>query len=137
MDCLTLKRALLDYHFGTLADGEAADAHLLACKDCLAAYLAMKREIEGEARARPSAAVRERLRAEVMRTFRPGLFARAKAWFVRPMPRYQSVALAAAASALVVMLAIRTDKDGPPPAAQKGGALVDTASRTPDASFYY
>lgn len=97
--------ALLRFHLGASDDAEhaAVDAHLLECRACLGELLSLKRRFDAAAAfdERPSAQVRERLRAGVrrklgLRVTRPRLFAAgavalaaallALAWFGRAKP---------------------------------------------------
>ncbi|MCC6808228.1 MAG: hypothetical protein IT381_12455 [Deltaproteobacteria bacterium] len=138
MDCTLMRSELLAYYFGTSERAADAGAHLLTCKDCLGAYLRLKHEIErGAGPERPSVAMRERLRAEVADTFRPSLSRRLRAWLERPVPRYQSVALAAAAA---FVLAVVVVKRGDPPTTASfaaTGALTDSARASPESLDFY
>lgn len=136
MDCTLMKDELLAYHFGTSERAAEADTHLLECKDCLGAYLALKRAIESEAHAdeRPSNAVRLRVRAEAERLFRPSLLVRFGKWLARPVPRYQTVAFAALAA---VVLLVITVNDAAPPKPPSHGQLVDSARQAPESIVFY
>lgn len=110
MDCVSARGALLAYHLGSCEDDERdrLEAHLCECPGCLRAYLSLRRALEaaapgperaddaapGEAAARPSAAMRIRLRAEVARRFRPTVARRAQRLLGRPVPLYQAAAAA-------------------------------------------
>jgi anti-sigma factor RsiW len=99
---------LLAYHFGATSDEEReqVDAHLLACTGCLRAYLRLKHHVErGAARgARPSEAVRARIRADVEAIVRPSGAARVREVLRRPLPLYQALAVAAVAAGIAVGL---------------------------------
>ena len=71
MDCAGVASHLVAYHFATVSDEErdAIDAHLLGCKACLEAYFALKRAADKRPLEKPSARVKDRLRAEVAATF--------------------------------------------------------------------
>jgi anti-sigma factor RsiW len=103
MDCAGVAGGLVAYHLGTIADDErdAVEAHLISCASCLKTYLALKRAADHAGKLeRPRPEVRERLRAEVLRTF-----AAAKPEpksFRRRIPLYQGVALAAIAAAVAL-----------------------------------
>jgi hypothetical protein len=104
MDCALIQPELLPYHFAatTPEERERIDAHLLACTDCLRTYLDLKHHMERgvSASARPSPAVREKLRLAIAAEFRPAVHQRVRRWLKRPIPLYQG--LFAAAVALVV-----------------------------------
>ncbi len=153
MDCSLMQKDLLDYHFG-VAEAvcrQGMEDHLLSCKVCLRAYLDLKRAIEtlpaellgdptgdlsGE---RPAAKTRQRLRAEVERTFvapRRLVVRRLGGFFLHPIPLYQAAAaflLLISAGLLPAML--RTHPGGLSPAAlsalptggERGGEIVDTS----------
>lgn len=101
MDCTAVASHLVAYHFGATTDEErdAIDAHLVACTACLRTYLALKHASERAPLERPSARVKEALRAEAMRRFAP----RAPL-FARRIPLYQGVALAAIAAAVTLLV---------------------------------
>lgn len=130
MDCNVMREELLAYHFGTSDLAPAADAHLLECKECLAAFLSLRRTLA--VNERPSDAVRTKLRAEVARTFRPSFASRLHAWLARPVPRYQTVAFAALAVAVIALLSVER-----PPPSPKPGALVDSANQKPESFDFY
>jgi hypothetical protein len=118
MDCTLIRAMLVAYHFGTSdADGrKSVEEHLPDCRDCLCAYLRLKRQFETGADASPvpSPEARARLFAHVQQTFGdPGRSPRPESpsdprpialrptFLKRPVPLYQTL-LAAAAVALVV-----------------------------------
>jgi hypothetical protein len=100
MDCAGVD--LVAYHFATLDDDarDAIDAHLLECKTCLRAYLSLKRTAEKGPLDRPSKNVRERLRADVERTFAK----KRVVFFQRKIPLYQGLAFAALAAAITIFV---------------------------------
>ncbi len=143
MDCTLMRKELLAYYFATLETAAEADAHLLECRDCLAAYLRLKHDIERSdaATMRPSDAMRERLRAEVLATFKPSLTRRLREWLERPVPRYRGVALA---TAVCLVLAVFVSTTGPKPpvhsdpsALGTAGALVDSSNTVPESLDFY
>ena len=119
MDCAEVENELVAYHFGTLeAEGRLAiDEHLLGCVACLRAYQRVKHafDAEGPAMARPSAAVRQRLRSDVLAAFaprerpvaprEPAGRARVFALLSRPVPLYQTVAAACVAATVALAAA--------------------------------
>ena len=125
MDCALIQGKLIEYQFAALedADCENVEAHLLACKDCLRTYLALKAHVDrgsgaGEV---PSEAARLRLRAAVEARFRSTATRRLRRWLSRPVPLYQGLAVAAlvaAAVALVPTLARSFRSTGARPAEQ-------------------
>jgi hypothetical protein len=148
MDRRLSPETLIEYHFGTL-EGPARTAveeTLLESEDALRAYLRLKRELDGAYSAEdvPSPAAKARLRAAVQQevgarqsqlaaaapALVPGLRAGAKAErrsllavFWRPIPLYQTLAVAAAAAVLVGFLGLR----------QSGGDAGAPAPRTSSA----
>ena len=130
MECALIQPELVLYHFGTIepASREAVESHLLACRDCLEGYIALKRHLEDASGAtggpRPSERARLRLRAEVQREFeRPRLsrvtWRRAASW-----------GIAAAAAAAIAFVALRTTEPppAPPPLEDGSGIPVDSAN---------
>jgi hypothetical protein len=141
MDRRLSPETLIEYHFGTL-EGPARTAveeALLESEDALRAYLRLKRELDGAYSADdvPSPAAKARLRAavqqevgarasqlaEVAMTTAGATAAKAPrrsllSVFWRPMPLYQTLAVAAAAAVLVGFLGLRQSGDDPavPPA---------------------
>jgi len=119
MDCELIRAALVAYHFGSVEEAarDRIEAHLLACPDCLKAFLALKREIEtAEAGPRPSEEARRRLRLAVARELaarspeRTGAAAAAAAaavgaWWRRPLAF--GFAAAACAAALIAVVSVR------------------------------
>ena len=107
MDCAGLASHLVGYHFATLDDAErdAIDAHLLGCTTCLGAYLALKRASEKHPLEKPSAAVKARLRADVLAAF-PKKDARPArvTLLARRIPLYQGLFAAALAAAIALAL---------------------------------
>jgi len=92
MDCDVIGVELIGFHFGDLEDEprRRVEAHLLGCRSCLQAFIALKRTVE-TADAKPSDAARSRLRAAVasqLETQRPSW-----SWWQRPL----AVAIAATA----------------------------------------
>lgn len=108
MDCTGVASHLVAYHLGTVEadDRDAIDAHLLSCTACLKTYLALKRASDARPADRPSKAARDRLRAEVQRTFAtpkedvapPNVVP----LFRRRIPLYQGIAIAAVAAAIAI-----------------------------------
>jgi anti-sigma factor RsiW len=129
MDCSLTQNHLIGYHFATVSDAERAsvEAHLLACKDCLSTYLALKAHVDRGASEHdaPSEAARLRLRAAVEARFGAATRRRWR-WLVRPIPLYQGLAVAAAAlvAATVGPTVARSIHPGP---AVHDAESVDTA----------
>jgi hypothetical protein len=95
MDCARID--LVAYHLGA-AEGEereAAERHLVACKDCLEAYLALKRDADRRGLERPSPELLARLRRDVARAFAPSRARAITSWMARPIPLYQGIAAVA------------------------------------------
>jgi len=105
MDCSLIQGDLIAYHFAAASEEEVqrVEAHLVGCQACLRSYLALKAHVDrtGKPPEQPSEASRLKLRAAVERRFRPSPVRRVGRWLARPVPLYQSVALAA-----VVMLGV-------------------------------
>jgi hypothetical protein len=111
MDCAAVASHLVAYHFGAVDDPErdAVDAHLLGCTACLKTYLALKRATEkngsADAGAKPSAAAKARLRAEVAREFgekKKAVPTENVRLFARRIPLYQGLVAAAIAAAITL-----------------------------------
>jgi anti-sigma factor RsiW len=107
MGCLLNDGELVAYHLGNAGDEERerVEGHLVECPACAQAYVRLKRHFEHAPAARPSDALRRRLRAEVEASFRPPLPGRFRSWLGRPIPLYQGVA-GAVLVALAVVLAL-------------------------------
>jgi anti-sigma factor RsiW len=109
MSCNEIRPGLIAYHFNVAAPEERAaiEAHLPACRACIAELIALKRAIElGEDGPRPSTAARDRLRQAVAGALR-GPEPRRR-WWDRP------VAFAFAGSAvLAAMFAMHVLTSGP------------------------
>jgi hypothetical protein len=149
MDRRLSPETLIEYHFGTL-EGPARTAveeALLESEDALRAYLRLKRELDGAHSADdvPSPAAKVRLRAAVQQevgarasqlaAVAPTVSAAASrrsllAIFWRPMPLYQTLAVAAAAAVLVGFLGLRESGDADAPAARKVSAPAPTVDFT-------
>ncbi len=72
--CESIHPQLVGFHFGvaTPAERESIEAHLMTCRTCLRELLDVKSAIEtGADTARPSDAVRLRIRNSIARTFEP------------------------------------------------------------------
>jgi len=100
MDCSLIQGDLIAYHFAAASEDERerVEAHLLACQACLRSYLALKAHVDqtGKPPVLPGEASRLKLRAAVAKRFRPTPARRVGRWLARPVPLYQSLALAAA-----------------------------------------
>jgi hypothetical protein len=119
MDRELSTETLIDYHFGTLpADRRAAvEEALLGSPEALRAYLRTKRELDrahartqhahgdapGDADEVPSPAARQRLRAEVAELVRPRPARKLWGVLARPVPLYQTLAVAALAGLVVAI----------------------------------
>jgi anti-sigma factor RsiW len=147
MDCALITEQLIAYHFATCDEPERTlvEQHLLACNDCLRAYLRLKRDIERGASGgdRPSDATRQRLRARVAAAFPPPAsnagapaappvtattVARPRLWS-RRIPLYQGLAAALLAAGLALLVPAllhgRPDPSG-------GDAVIDTRRPVPE-----
>jgi hypothetical protein len=136
MDCKIVSIHLLPYHLATLAEAERTlvEAHLVVCTSCVKSYFTLKRELEASHTDRPSDAARDRLRDEVIRTFRPTLRSRVRRSLGRPVPLYQSLA-AIALAALVTVLAPSLARRALSPI--RGGPYVDTSRTMPNSADVY
>jgi anti-sigma factor RsiW len=138
MDGHVIEERLLAYYFGASSDedGGAIDAHLCACTACLRAFLDLKRHIEhgGDPEVRPRPATRERLRESVGRAFRPSAATRFRRALRRPVPLYQSLAVAAFAATVAVLapFARGLAREAPP-----SGEHVDTARLSAESLTIY
>jgi predicted anti-sigma-YlaC factor YlaD len=114
-----LAHDLLRFHLGASEDTEhaAVESHLLACRECLEAYLGLKRRFDFAAATdeRPSPAVRERLRATVRRRAVPYRGVRAFAF-----------GAAFAAAALLVLLWVQRAQHSGEERADTPETLIDT-----------
>ena len=137
---------LIDYHFGTLAPEAAAvvEQRLLEDAAALRRYLELKRALDRPAAEpeRPSAAVRERLRAAVAADYGPGWRRGLRQLLRRPVPLYQTMALAAAVVLVVAAFSLRhppsaglSRENAVPsltaPVATGTGEMVDSARTVP------
>lgn len=109
MTCSNTTPHLVPYQFGEIP-AEARDeveAHLLSCPDCLADFLALKRQVETtELDERPSEAARLRLRSAVAQQLGIETAPRPWAWWERPLAfGFAGAALAAAAMTVGVITA--------------------------------
>jgi hypothetical protein len=116
MDCEVIGPELPAYHFGVIDAGAraAVEGHLIGCRACLAAYIALKRAIETAPGERPSEAARARLRRDAGAALER--LAAPRRW------RAGRVVLAAAGAAALALLAWRPWEQ--PPAAS--GPLNDS-----------
>ncbi len=133
MTCSHIAPELVPYHFGEipLEARDEVEAHLLSCPDCLADFLAFKRQVEtAELEERPSEAARRRLRSAVARELSIDPAPRPWAWWERPLAfGFAGAALAAAA----MMVGVITAGEGTAPRSLslEGGAVVEAATPTP------
>jgi hypothetical protein len=140
MDCAGVASHLVPYHFATLEEAErdAIDAHLLGCNACLGAYLALKRASEKSPLEKPSPAVRQRLRADVLAAFpkkkdvRPARVA----LLSRRIPLYQGLFAAALAAAIAIWIPplVRDARRGQIP---EGAPQIDSARQSAEAFQIY
>lgn len=116
MDCPLSDAELTCYHLGAIDDDarDAIEAHLVACATCLRAFLATKRAVERPIKPRDE--IRRRLRADVEATFRPSAAARMRRALARPIPLYQSLAVAACLALAFGLGPSVTRKSPAPPA---------------------
>ena len=113
MSCENIEPDLIGYHFGTLEPAARAEveAHLLECRACLRAFVALKRDLElSEAEPRPSPAARARLR-QAMAAELAGPTARPWRWWERPFAF--GVAALALMLAVLTVQAVSTTSRGP------------------------
>lgn len=107
MDCAGVASHLVGYHFATLEDAErdAIDAHLLGCKVCLGTYLALKRAADQNPLDKPSAALKQRLRSDVLAAFpKPDARPARVTLLARRIPLYQGLFAAALAAAIALLI---------------------------------
>lgn len=115
MSCRTVEPELVAYHFGVLSleERRPIEEHLVGCQHCVAAYVALKREVEtAELDERPSAAARMRLRAAVARQIGAEPVVRAWSWWERPFAF--GFAAAAVVAAVIAMRAVAASEGTPP-----------------------
>ena len=126
MSCTQVEPELVAFHFGSVTEELRLEmeAHLIACPDCLAAYLAIKREVEtAGADQVPSAAVRERLRSAVACEL--GLVepvSRKWSWWERPLAF--GFATAALIAAVLVLRLLAASPGSPPRTLTPGHAAT-------------
>jgi anti-sigma factor RsiW len=99
MKCEDCQPMLIDYAYAELAPDARAEAtrHLTRCPACALAFCRLRADLDGVllvAGEAPPAALRQRLRAEVERSFRPPWWRRAWAVVLRPVPAYALVVAA-------------------------------------------
>lgn len=133
MDCRLIRPDLVAYHFGSVEEPSrgAVEAHLIECRECLTAYLALKREIETAcASPAPSQAARDRLRHAVAREVarRPGSSAAPGRWR-RPLAFI--FAAAASAAALLAVVAVRAQLQQMAQIASEPAAQVEHRAPAP------
>lgn len=97
MNCEHCESLLIDHAHAELAPAEHAEVtrHLADCPTCALASCRLRADLEGllQASSEPApAALRARLRAEVVRSFRPSWPRRALAALARPVPAYALLA---------------------------------------------
>ena len=145
VDVSSVEERLVAYHFGTVDDDvrDAIEEHLLGCAKCLRAYMRLKRELDRKGALKPGAHVRQRLRAEVMATFKPKTISPLRAWLAQPISRGRGIAagvalaIAAAITVAVVPLTKRNDAPAPVQVTQVGGARVDSARPSAESTRLY
>jgi hypothetical protein len=141
MDCAGVAGHLVAYHFqvATITDEErdAIDAHLLECRACLKAYLALKRAAERGPLEKPSSAVRQRLRADVAAAF-PSKTRRelGVTLLARRIPLYQGLFAAAVAAAIALVIPTLMRKAGQTNV-REGAAQIDSARPTAESFRIY
>jgi hypothetical protein len=130
MDDTADYETLIDYHFGVLAPEAAArvEERLLAEPPLLRGYLSLKRQLDAGRAEGPSPAARARLREAVAAAHGPGPARSLRRWLRRPVPLYQTVAVAAAVGAVVALFGIR------PPAAEAPRAGISVPGPAVDSS---
>ena len=97
MDCERCDRALIDHAHGELEAAERGEVtrHLASCPTCAVAYCRLCADLDGVLLATacaPPARVRQGIRAELARSFRPPWWRRALAFGRAPVPAYALVA---------------------------------------------
>ena len=133
---------LIDYHFGALAPEAAArlEERLSAEAGLLRAYFQLKRQLDAGTQESPSPAARDRLRSAVAAAYGPGAGRSLRRWLRRPVPLYQTLAVAAAVGAVVALFGMHTPPAGPGAAAisapaewhgQGAGPAVDWSRARP------
>jgi hypothetical protein len=139
MDGHVSDEVLLTYYLGAsdAPERERVDAHLAACGGCLRAFFDLKHHVEhpAELLPRPSAATREKLRANVAAAFRPTVRARLRRALRRPIPLYQG--LAAALLAVVLAVTVPSLRGRSRHVAPPSGERVDTARLSPESLTIY
>jgi anti-sigma factor RsiW len=105
MNCEECEASLIDHAYDELAaePRRAVTRHLAECAGCAVAYCRLRADLDGALQAAheaPPPAVRQRLRAEVERAFRPSWWRRGLALVRRPVPAYAVVAALAIPAAL-------------------------------------
>ena len=109
MICEDMEQRLLEFHFGLARDRESIEAHLVECRACLQAFLDVKRAVEaGDEDARPSKALRVRLRNSVRNELRPLKWI----WWERPAAFAVAASIVLLAGAAVKQM---TSGPGSPP----------------------
>jgi anti-sigma factor RsiW len=140
MDCTLIQGHLIGYHFATVSDDEraAVEGHLVSCTACLRTYLALKNHVDRGAvdDEAPSEAARLRLRAAVQARFRPTRARRVGRWLARPVPLYQSLAVAAAVLLATALGPAVAHAIHPGPAAH-AAERVDTARASAESLTIY
>ncbi|MCB9755822.1 MAG: zf-HC2 domain-containing protein [Myxococcales bacterium] len=127
MDCTSCQRALIDYVYDELHGDERREVsrHLGRCPSCALEFCQHREELDELTRAyaeAPGDHVRQALRAEVERRFRPPLWRRLLGAWTRPVPAY-GVAVAGLLPVLVwVISAAAAPEPREPPRAEPTSA---------------
>jgi hypothetical protein len=141
MDRRLSPETLIDYHFGTLEGPAraAVEEALLSSEESLRTYLRLKRELDGAYAAEnaPSETAKARLRLAVEREVKQPRRAGLRALLSRPVPLYQTLAVAAVVALLVGVLGgLERASDGDPLLGPRHpGRFGNTSSAGPTVDF--
>lgn len=122
MTCSEHQADLVGYHVAILGAEarRALEAHLVACPHCVAAYIAIKRDLEtAEDGPRPSGAARARVRASIAAEL--GKRPRAWSWWERPLAF--TLATAATVLAMVAVTKLHAGDASPPHAFEDAASI--------------
>lgn len=116
MECEACESDLIDFVHGELERERHVEVarHLANCSGCALASCRLRADLDGISalvQEAPRPEVRAALRAQVEQTFAPARRVRLGRLWMRPVPVYQAVLIAAAAAALLLVIQALPERD--------------------------